>query len=195
MPPQAARKEQMSRRKSARLAISALAIVVAAAIAVPALAAAPRNTTVKAIGKVTMTPNRGITDSMHFNRDLVTIQTGGRLTLVDESKEPHSFSAVKRGQVPRTLRGVDACFGKGPCDELAVAHGAINPDTGEEQEPTTPLVNVGKDGFNRAGDSVLIPPGRRTSVKVTAAPGSTLYMICAIHPWMQNQVKVARRAG
>ena len=41
----------MSRHKSARLAISALAIVVAAAVAVPALAAAPRNTTVKSIGK------------------------------------------------------------------------------------------------------------------------------------------------
>ena len=149
MPPLAAGKEQMSRHKSARLAISALAIVVAAAVAVPALAAAPRNTTLKTIGKVTMVPNRGITDSMRFNRDLVTIQTGGKLTLVDESKEPHSFSDVKRGQVPKTLRAVDACFGKGPCDELAVAHGAINPDTGEEQDPTTPLVNVGKDGSNR----------------------------------------------
>ena len=185
----------MSRRKSARLAISALAIVVAAAVAVPALAAAPRNTTLKTIGKVTMVPNRGVNDTMRFSRDLVTIQTGGRITLVDETKAPHSFSAVKRTQQPRTLRGVDACFGKGPCDELAVAHGAINPDTGEEQEPTTPLVNVGKDGFNRAGDSVLIPPGRKTSVKVTAAPGTTLYMICAIHPWMQNKVKVVQRAG
>lgn len=185
----------MSRRKSARLAISALAIVVAAAVAVPALAAAPRNVTVKSIGGVKMVPNRSITDSMHFNRDLVTIQTGGRVTLVDETKQPHSWSAVRRGQVPSTLRGVDACFGKGPCDDLAVAHGAVNPDTGEEQEPTTPLVNVGKAGFNRPGDSVLMPPGRKTSVRITAAPGSTLYMICALHPWMQNKVKVVRRAG
>ena len=185
----------MSRRKSARLAISALAIVVAAAVAVPALAAAPRNVTVKSIGTVKMVPNRSITDGMHFNRDLVTIQTGGRVTLVDETKAPHSWSAVRRGQVPRTLRGVEACFGKGPCDELAIAHGAIDPNTGEEQDPTTPLVNVGKAGFNRPGDSVLIPPGRKTGVKITAAPGSTLYMICAIHPWMQNKVKVVRRAG
>ena len=97
-----------------------------------------------------MVPNRSITDAMHFNRDLVTIQTGGKLTLVDETKQPHSFSAVRRGQVPKTLRAVEDCFGKGPCDELAVAHGAVNPDTGEEQDPTTPLVNVGKDGFNTA---------------------------------------------
>jgi plastocyanin len=185
----------MSRRKFARPAVGAVVVVVAAAIAVPALAAAPRNVTVKSIGKVVMVPNRSITDGMHFNRDGLTIQTGGKVTLVDETKAPHSWSAVKKGQVPRTLRQVDACFGKGPCDDLAVAHGAVDPNTGEEQEPTTPLVNVGKDGFNAPGDSVLIPPGRKTSVKITAAPGSTLYMICAIHPWMQNKVKVVRRAG
>ena len=97
--------------------------------------------------------------------------------------------------MPRTVRGVDACFGKGPCDDLAIAHGAINPDTGEEQDPTTPLVNRGREGFNRAGDSVLIPPGGRTSVKITADAGTTLNMICAIHPWMQNKVKVVRRVG
>jgi plastocyanin len=185
----------MSRRKLARPAIAAVAILVAAVVAVPALAAAPRNVTVKSIGSVTMVPNRSVTDSMHFNRDVFTIQTGGKVTLVDRTKEPHSWSVVKRGQVPGTLRQVDACFGKGPCDDLAIAHGAINPDTGEEQDPTTPLVNVGKDGFNKPGDSVLIPPGGRTSVKITAVPGSTLNMICAIHPWMQNKVKVVRRAG
>jgi hypothetical protein len=185
----------MSRRKYARPAIAALAILVAAAVAVPALAAAPRNVTVKAIGKVTMIPNRSVTDSMRFDRDVFTIQKGGKVTLVDRTKAPHSWSVVRRGQVPSTLRQVEACFGKGPCDDLAVAHGAVNPDTGEEQEPTTPLVNVGKEGFNRPGDSVLMPPGGRTSVKITADAGSTLNMICALHPWMQNKVKVVRRAG
>src|SRR5215210_2740341 len=172
----------MSRRKLARMAIGATAVLVAAALAVPALAAAPRNATLKTVGAVKMTPNRGITDSMHFKRDLTTIQTGGKLTLVDRTRAPHTFSLVRAGQVPKNLRGVDACFGKGPCDEIAVAHGAINPDTGEEQEPTTPLVNSGKAGFNKPGDSVLIPPGGRTSVKVTAGAGSTLSAICAIHP-------------
>jgi hypothetical protein len=185
----------MSRQKFARPAIGAVAILVAAALAVPALAAAPRAVQVKAIGKVSMVPNRSITDGMHFNRDVVTIQTGGKVTLIDRTKAPHSWSVVRRGQVPSTLRGVDACFGKGPCDDLAVAHGAVNPDTGEEQEPTTPLVNVGKAGFNTPGDSVLMPPGGKTSVRVTAGAGSTLHMICAIHPWMQNKVKVAKRAG
>jgi hypothetical protein len=185
----------MTRRKYARTVVAAVAIVVVAALAVPALAAAPRNVQLKSIGGASMIPNRSITDGMHFNRDVFTIQKGGRVTLIDRTKAPHSWSAVRAGQVPRTVRGVDACFGKGPCDDLAIAHGAINPDTGEEQDPTTPLVNVGREGFNRPGDSVLIPPGGRTSVKITADAGTTLNMICAIHPWMQNKVKVVRRVG
>jgi plastocyanin len=185
----------MSRRKFARPAIGALAILVAAAVAVPALAAAPRNAQLKMIGGASMVPNRKVVDSMRFNLDTLRIQRGGKVTLIDRTDQPHSWSVVKAGQVPGNIRQMDACFGKGPCDELAIAHGAINPDTGEEQEPTTPLVNVGRDGFNTPGDSVLIPPGGRTSVKITADAGSTLNMICAIHPWMQNQVKAARRAG
>ena len=183
----------MSRHKFARPAIGAVAILVAAAVAVPALAAAPRTAVVNTVGGAKMVPNRSITDSMHFKQDVVTVQTGGKIKLVDRTKAPHTFSVVKRGQVPGNLRQMDACFGKGPCDELAIAHGAINPDTGEEQDPTTPLVNVGKDGFNTPGDSVLIPPGGKTSVKVSAPAGSTLNMICAIHPWMQNKVKVVKR--
>lgn len=185
----------MSRHKFARPAIGAVAILVAAALAVPALAGAPRTAQVNTVGGAKMVPNRSITDSMHFKQDVVTVQTGGKIKLGDRTKAPHSWSVVKRGQVPANIRQMDACFGKGPCDELAIAHGAVNPDTGEEQEPTTPLVNVGKDGFNTPGDSVLIPPGGKTSVKVSAAAGSTLNMICAIHPWMQNKVKVVKRAG
>ena len=142
-----------------------------------------------------MVPNRSITDSMRFKQDVVAVQTGGKLTLRDRTRAPHSFSVVKRGQVPANIRQMDACFGKGPCDDLAIDHGAINPDTGEEQDPTTPLVNVGKDGFNTPGDSVLIPPGGKSSVKVSAPAGSTLNIICAIHPWMQNKIKVGKRAG
>ena len=185
----------MSRHKFSRPAIGGVAILVAAALAVPALAAAPRNAVVNTVGGAKMVPNRSITDTMRFKQDVVAVQTGGKLTLRDSTKAPHSFSVVKRGQVPANLRQMDACFGKGPCDDLAIAHGAINPDTGEEQDPTTPLVNVGKDGFNTAGDSVLIPPGGKSSVKVSASAGSTLSIICAIHPWMQNKIKVGKRAG
>ena len=177
----------MSRRKLTRLAVPALAVLVAALLVVPAVAQdRPAKATQTAVGGVKFVPNRSIADTMHFKKDSISIKKGGTLTLVDKTKQPHSLSLVRKSQVPRRAAGVDACFERGPCGKLAVEHGAINPETGEEQEPTTPLVNAGKAGFNQPGDSVLIPPGGRTKVKVTSA--GPLYYICAIHPWMLGAI-------
>jgi plastocyanin len=182
----AARKEQMSRRKYARGGLAAAVAVVAAAIAVPALAATPpAKVTQPIVGGPAFVPNRLIGDSMHFKRDRVDIKNGGTITLADKTKAPHSFSLVKRTQVPRTARSVEGCE-KGACGKLAVDHGAINPVTGEFQDPTAPLVNKGKAGFNQPGDSVLIPPGGKVKVKVTS--GQSLYYICAFHPWMNGAI-------
>ena len=183
----------MSRRKLKRLLIPALAVVIAAAVAIPALAqSGPQRATLKAVGKVSFKANAYVKDGMHFNKDAVVIRRGGKLTLADDTKQGHTFSLVKKGQIPGTMRQMENCFGKGPCDDLAVAHGAINPDTGEEQEPTTPLVNVGAPGFNQPGDSILMRPGGKVKVDVTGA--KDLYYLCAIHPWMLGKVDV-RRAG
>jgi hypothetical protein len=177
----------MSRRKHARVGIAAAAAIVAAAIAVPALAQGPpTRVTQKTVGGVKFVPNRLMGDTMHFKKDRLSVAKGGSITLVDSTKAPHSFSLVKKSEVPTRARGVDACFEKGPCAKLAVDHGAVNPVTGEEQDPTTFLVNKGKAGFNQPGDSVLIPPGGRTKVNVTG--GQSLYYICALHPWMNGAI-------
>jgi plastocyanin len=176
----------MSRRKHARAALVVAVAVLAAAVAVPAFAAAPSKVTQTTLGGGKFVPNRYIQDGLHFKLDRVNIKKGGTLTLVDKSKAPHSFSLVKTSQVPQTLRGVDGCFEKGPCGKLAVEHGAVDPVTGEEKDPDTPLVNAGKAGFNQPGDSVLIPPGGKTKIKITSA--GPLYYICAIHPWMQGAI-------
>jgi plastocyanin len=177
----------MSRRKRACAGLAAAVAVIAAAFAVPAIAAAPpAKVTQTVVGGGKFVPNRYVQDGLHFKLDRVNIRKGGTLTLVDKSKAPHTFSIVKKGQVPRTLRGLDACFEKGPCGKLAVEHGAVDPVTGEEKDPDTPLVNAGKAGFNQPGDSVLIPPGGNTKVKITS--GGPLYYVCIIHPWMQGAV-------
>jgi plastocyanin len=186
----AARKEEMSRRKYARFGVAAVALIVAVAVAVPAFAGgAPTRVTQPIVGGAKFVPNRMFADTVHFKKDRLNIAKGGTITLVDKSKAPHSFSLVTKGQVPRSVRGMDACFEKGVCGKLAVEHGAVNPDTGEEQDPTTPLVNKGRAGFNQPGDSVLVPPGGRTKVKVTSA--QALYYICAIHPWMNGAINGA----
>jgi hypothetical protein len=58
-------------------------------------------------------------------------------------------------------------------------------------------VNVGKPGFDSPGDSVAIieakgaPAGHKSvTVPVSAAPGTTLYFMCGLHPWMQGKIVV-----
>ncbi|MEA2330836.1 MAG: hypothetical protein QOH58_974 [Thermoleophilaceae bacterium] len=176
---------------SRRILALALGAILALAAVVPALAGeAPRNATLKSVGKVTFKANRFIKDSMRFNHDSVAMRSGGTLTIADTSRQPHTLSLVKRSDLPGNLRQMDRCFGPGPCDEIAVDHGAVNPETGEEQDPTVLLVNKGPDGFNQPGDSVVIAPGKKAKVKVTAARGKSLYYLCAIHPWMQGRLDV-----
>jgi plastocyanin len=177
----------MSQRKHARVGIAVVSAIVAVALAVPALAAAPpAKVTQKIVSSTKFVPNRYIQEGLRFKLDRINIRKGGTVTLVDTSHEDHTFSLVKKSQVPTTVRQLDNCFRSGPCAKLAVKHGAINPDTGEEQPPTTPLVNAGKDGFNQPGDSVIVPGGKRVKVKVTSA--QPLYYICAIHPWMSGAI-------
>ena len=181
----------MSRRKYARAGIAAVAAIVAAAIAVPALAGGPpTRVTQPSVGTVKFVPNRSMGETYRFKKDRINVAKGGTVTLVDRSKAPHSFSLVRRNQVPTSARAVGACFERGACGQLAVDHGFIDPATGEErEEPTTPLVDKGKAGFNQAGDSVLIPPGGRARVKVTSA--QALYYICGLHPWMNGAINGA----
>jgi hypothetical protein len=181
----------MSRRKYARAGIAAIAAVVAVAVAVPAFAGSPpARVTQPIVGGPKFVPNRLIGDTMHFKKDRLVVRKGGTITLVDKTKAPHSLSLVKKSQVPRSARAVDACFEKGVCAQLAVDHGFIDPVTGEErEEPTTFLVNKGKAGFNQPGDSVLIPPGGKAKVKVTSA--QPLYYICGFHAWMNGAINGA----
>jgi plastocyanin len=178
----------MSQRKHARVGIAVVSAIVAVALAVPALAAAPpAKVTQKIVSSTKFVPNRYIQEGLRFKLDRINIRKGGTVTLVDTSHEDHTFSLVKKTQVPTTVRQLDNCFSKGACGKLAVEHGAIDPNTGEPKPvPDKPLVNVGKDGFNQPGDSVFIPGGKRVKVKVTSA--QPLYYICAIHPWMSGAI-------
>ena len=180
----------MSRRKLARVTVPALAVALAAAVVVPAFAqpSASARVGLATIGGVTFKANRYIQDNMRFSKNSISADRGDTIVLTDRTKQPHTLSIVRKNQVPRRVRQIDGCFENGPCGELFVKHGAVNPDTGEEQEPTTPLVNAGRAGFNQPGDSVIIPPGGKATVRVTGS--RDMNYICAIHPWMQGKVDV-----
>ena len=55
------------------------------------------------------------------------------------------------------------------------------------------VLNKGPEGFDEEGDSLaLAPKGPHKSgtVVISAPAGTTLYYMCAIHPWMQGKIVV-----
>ncbi len=174
----------MPHRRVQLTAVTALALIGAAVI--PAVAATPRNATLTAKGGTVFKPNRFIGDGMRFGRDVTAIKSRGTLTIKNRTREPHTFSIVRRSQVPRTARQAERCT---VCQLLGRAHGI--PENGEGP-PTIPLVDTGARGFNQPGDSVVLGPRQRVRAKITARSGRTLHFICAIHPWMLGKVAVRR---
>ena len=165
--------------------VTSLALVVAAVV--PAVAATPRNATLTVKGGTIFKPNRFVGDSLRFGSDVTAIKSGGTLTIKDRTREPqpHTFSIVRKSQVPRTARQLERCK---VCGTLGQAHGA--PENGEGP-PTIPLVDKGAKGFDQAGDSLAFA-GRSAKLKITAKTGRTLNFMCVIHPWMQGKVVVRK---
>lgn len=141
-------------------------------------------------GTETFKRNAYIKDSVHFVAGTLAIRSGGTVTLTNTTDEPHTFSIVKRSQLPRTVKQVQEC---GVCGEIARSHG-VNPEGPPlPGPPPIPLVNVGPEGFDEPGDSIAINPkghGGPVRFKITAPAGTTLNFMCAIHPWMQGRILV-----
>jgi hypothetical protein len=110
---------------------------------------------------------------------------------------PHTFSLVEKGTLPKTKSAEKSCFTPGHiCMSIAKWHG-FNPKT---EKITINPVEAGPLGWStmgnnkgKKGDSWFTgesKKGTHTIEKVTAKAGTTLYFICAVHPWMQGSVKV-----
>jgi plastocyanin len=157
---------------------------VGAVAAVPAIAAtsAPSKATLHTVGKVTFKINRFAQDGSRFDKDVVTIKSGGTLTVADKSGEPHTFSLVTKKQLPKTPNQINNCQ---VCNTIGAGH-----QLDQNGNPTVLTVDPGNDGFNKAGDSQVIVPKKSVKLKITAKKGTTLYYMCLIHPWMQGKLSV-----
>jgi plastocyanin len=144
---------------------------------------------------VTMSPNKYIQDNMGFDPGTITVKSGDTLTFEYDKKqqEPHTLTIVNQGDLPTTGDQVNNCK---PCQKYAVGH-LKKPHA--QPGPGNPIVhwtlNRGKPGLDTVGDSLAIdstgkPAHNKTSIKVTAKAGTTLYFLCAIHPWMQGKIIV-----
>jgi plastocyanin len=155
----------------------------------PAMGKGPAKAKVVIKGGETFKPNAYIKDSVHFVAGTLTIRSGGTVTLANMTDEPHTFSIVKKSELPRTLKQIQECH---VCGEIAKSHG-VNPEGPPSGPPPIPLVNVGPQGFDQPGDSIAINPkgqGGPVTFKITAPAGTTLNFMCAIHPWMQGRILV-----
>ncbi len=128
-----------------------------------------------------------------------SVTVGDQLEIVNDTNPkqvgPHTFSLVTKGSLPKTPNARKNCFTpKHICLAVATWHG-FNPKT---EEITKNPAKAGPAGWSTAGnatgkkgDSWFTEKKAETfSQEVTAAAGTTLYYMCAVHPWMQGKVNV-----
>jgi plastocyanin len=147
--------------------------------------------TVQIIGDERFVPDAMIMATFRFTPGPLEVRSGEQVTWQNTTIDPHTVSVVRHADVPTT---VDQAFDCQICSLLRVAHFP----NGFDQPPALVIDDFKPAGFppslDNAGDSFLIGsvggPGDNVTALITAAPGSTLDYICAIHPWMQGTIRV-----
>ncbi len=177
--------------RSRKLVVVPLTALAVAGVAVGTAVAAsghgaPKVDKIKVVQSMKVKPGFYIQDGLRFTPYRSSVKSGGTISLSATksgmSEGPHSFSLVKKSQLPKTAKQINKCK---VCGQIAQEHGA---DPNSEAPPTKPFIDGG-DGFNKPGDSTFFD-GKPQKLKVTAKKGTTLYFLCVIHPWMQGSIKV-----
>jgi plastocyanin len=143
---------------------------------------------------VTFAANKYVQDNMYFAPGTVTVKSGDSLTFKfgdTKAMEPHTLTIVKQSDLPKTGDEVENCK---PCQRYATPH-LKHPKAPPDQN--NPIVhwtlNKGQPGLDAVGDSIAIQqpgPHKSITVQVSAPAGTTLYFVCAVHPWMQGKIVV-----
>jgi plastocyanin len=134
-------------------------------------------------GGESFVPNALIQSTFRFSPGQVVADSGQILTWVDEDRsaeEPHTVTLVDEADLPTDVEEVFGCQAPGePCDVALTAHFGGGP-----------VIDVGSPGLDAPGDSLLFFAGESISATISAPAGSTLFYLCAIHPWMQGSISV-----
>jgi plastocyanin len=174
------------------LPVLAAAAATALGVSLASARTSAQNATVKAFMSERFAVNRYFQEGMRFSPGTVAVASGGTLTFEygDKEMDPHTLTIVSKADLPKTVAQVENCRS---CQRYATPH-LKHPKA--EPGPSNPIVhwvlNEGQPGLDTVGDSLAIQPGahKQISVKVTAPAGTTLYFICAVHPWMQGKIVV-----
>jgi hypothetical protein len=127
-----------------------------------------------------------------------TVHTGDYLEIDNGTNPhqvgPHTFSLVTKNSVPKTKHARKVCFTHGHiCKEIAKGLG-----TNGKSPITTNPSEAGLPGWDTEGTKSTIGDtwftGNKPNssfVQVVSAPaGTTLYYMCAIHPFMHGKITV-----
>jgi plastocyanin len=173
-----------------KLLIGAVAALTLAVMAAPA-AAAPA-ATVETRGGDILQPGQFIKNNFRFVPRNIAVNSGDVVRWVDRDRDaddPHTVTIGRRSDLPQNIAQLEACFAPGGfCIETIEAH-----DPGlDEQPPFNIRVNRGGPGLDARGDSLLFggPFAQAIQGRITAPAGTTLFYLCAIHPWMQGRIAV-----
>jgi plastocyanin len=172
----------MSRRITVLVAAAAALSCTALAIGTATAAQkAPAKKRMSIVGHAEFNAGRSVFDNQRFTPRKFDLRSGGKVTLRNKARteDPHTISLVEKSQLPDS-------FECEACGQFFGAHG-VDDQTGDIAKP---VVNVGAEGFDQPGDSIFIAPKAKVSFDVTASAGTTLYFLCAVHPWMQGSIKV-----
>jgi hypothetical protein len=180
-----------------KFVVGAMALALTASGTGAAVAAkstkAPSKATVNAVQKVQFKINRFVKDGLRWQKDVYQIKSGGTLTIVNKAQDgPHTFSIVAKKDEPKTVKQINQCS---VCQKIGEEFGITDPNS-----DAPPAHNYTEDGvaqdapanFDKPGDNVFVGPGPgdKATATITAKKGTTLYFMCAIHPWMQAKVIV-----
>ena len=148
---------------------------------------------INAVQKLSFKVNRYVKDALRWQKDVYQVRSGGTITITNKAEDgPHTISVVKKGDLPRTVKQINECK---ICQAIGQQFGITDPNS--DAPPPHNFVEDGQasdvpTNVDKPGDSAFIGPQPGTSVdlKVTAKKGTTLYFMCAIHPWMQAKIIV-----
>jgi len=127
-----------------------------------------------------------------------TVTAGDELKIVNRTDPrrlgPITFSLVRRGHLPKTRRAQVFCFTPGHiCWSIAEWQGVHGEGT-----PTVNPVEAGESGWDTMGANDIpgdswfsgAEAGASFAQEVTAKPGTRLWFMDAIHPWLRGTIKV-----
>ncbi|HVW47307.1 MAG TPA: hypothetical protein VHA76_09655 [Solirubrobacterales bacterium] len=180
-----------------RLAAGLVALAVSAGAASVAAGAETAPAPIEPTGKTVTISVREIAGRLRFVGP-ATVTAGDELEIVNRTNPlrlgPITFSLVRRGYLPKTRHAQAVCFTPGHiCWSIAEWQGVHGEGT-----PTVNPAEAGEPGWDTMGANGIPgdswfsggEPGASFAQEVTARPGTRLWFMDAIHPWLRGTINV-----